>query len=381
MTADEAERADLHLPDLKIEGFRGIGELSIPRLARVTLLAGKNGVGKTTVLEAIRVYAARGRAPIIEEILLGREEIAPYVDEYEGEFMGPDLAALFHGRDDSWKYPNMEDETYKIGIASGNNRLTIDPFFHIDEERHTTIALEKLDSIRVKYGNLAKTVPSHFFVKRTPKSPSDLIRLLQDMTNESLHEERWSEIGSEALGPDPLDNGRIAEFWDRVVLTEEEDIIAQNLRPVIGEHIERIALTAPRNWTGRRAIVKIKGQARPVPLKSCGEGAVRFFGTGLAMANVGGGILLIDEAENGLHWSVQSDFWRMVLLGAKVNKVQVFATTHSWDCITGFARAINETPGTDGMLVRLDRDGGRIRAVDYTEEDLAVAAKQRIEVR
>ena len=51
----------LHLPNLSIKGFRGIDDLSIPHLGRVTLLAGKNSIGKTTVLDAVRVYAARGR--------------------------------------------------------------------------------------------------------------------------------------------------------------------------------------------------------------------------------------------------------------------------------------------------------------------------------
>lgn len=51
--------SDLFLPHLSIRGFRGITELVIPRLGRVTLLAGKNSVGKTTVLDAVRVYAAR----------------------------------------------------------------------------------------------------------------------------------------------------------------------------------------------------------------------------------------------------------------------------------------------------------------------------------
>ena len=56
-----ADNNNLHLPNLTIMGFRGIDELSIPRLGRVTLLAGKNSVGKTTVLEAVQGYAARGR--------------------------------------------------------------------------------------------------------------------------------------------------------------------------------------------------------------------------------------------------------------------------------------------------------------------------------
>lgn len=56
-----APKHGLHLPTLAINGFRGIRELSISRLGRVTLLTGDNGVGKTTVLEAVRVFAARGR--------------------------------------------------------------------------------------------------------------------------------------------------------------------------------------------------------------------------------------------------------------------------------------------------------------------------------
>ena len=62
-----AATKQLHLPSLSITGFRGIDTLTIPRLGRVTLLAGKNGVGKTTVLDAVRVYAAGGdiaRCPI-----------------------------------------------------------------------------------------------------------------------------------------------------------------------------------------------------------------------------------------------------------------------------------------------------------------------------
>ena len=48
------------LGSLSIKGFRGIDQLDIPRLGRVALLAGRNGVGKTTVLDAVRVYAAPG---------------------------------------------------------------------------------------------------------------------------------------------------------------------------------------------------------------------------------------------------------------------------------------------------------------------------------
>lgn len=63
-----------HLPSLSIVGFRGIRELHIPRLGGATLLAGKNGTGKTTVLEAVRAYAARGRETSTDETCQGAPE-------------------------------------------------------------------------------------------------------------------------------------------------------------------------------------------------------------------------------------------------------------------------------------------------------------------
>ena len=66
----------LHLPSLSIKGFRGIDALTIDRLGRVTLIAGKNSVGKTTVLDAIQVYAARGHYDILSQLLTSRQEVS-----------------------------------------------------------------------------------------------------------------------------------------------------------------------------------------------------------------------------------------------------------------------------------------------------------------
>ena len=90
---------------------------------------------------------------------------------------------------------------------------------------------------------------------------------------------------------------------------------------------------------------------------------------------------MIDEVENGLHYSVQPEFWRMVMQTAQANNVQVFATTHSWDCVSGFARAALESVDAEGLLYRLSRRRGYLQAVDYPEEELKIAADQHIEVR
>ena len=128
-------------------------------------------------------------------------------------------------------------------------------------------------------------------------------------------------------------------------------------------------------------MVKLKSHRRPVPLRSLGDGAMRMFGIALALANSRDGFLLIDEAENGIHHGLQRDFWRMVLQTAQANNVQVLATTHSWDCVVGFARAVLECEDIEGALARVERYDGKLRAVMYSERNLRVAAEQNIEVR
>ncbi len=72
---------NLPLPNLSIKGFRGIEALDIPRLGRVTLLAGQNGVGKTTVLEAVKLYALHASYWIVNELLVACEEFAAATDK------------------------------------------------------------------------------------------------------------------------------------------------------------------------------------------------------------------------------------------------------------------------------------------------------------
>ena len=131
----------------------------------------------------------------------------------------------------------------------------------------------------------------------------------------------------------------------------------------------------------RQAVVKQQDSDRSVPLRSFGDGALRLYGVALALAYSNNGVLLIDEVENGIHHSVQQDYWRMVLQAALQNNVQVLATTHSWDCVRGFATEAAANDGAEGVLIRLERDDRSIRAIEYSEQELTIAARQEIEVR
>ena len=187
------------------------------------------------------------------------------------------------------------------------------------------------------------------------------------------------------MGPGLLSDEDFMRYWSAVALTDDEEQAMDALRLIFGTDLERVAVVRNDEPTGKefvqRVVAKLRGQSRPVPLQSLGDGALHLAGVVLALSNSRDGFLLIDEAENGIHHSVQGDLWRMVLKAAEANNVQVIATTHSFDCVRGFAQAMIECEGIEGALVRLERQDGHLRAVEYSERNLKAAAKSHIEVR
>ena len=388
MSDEHADR--LHLPNLSIGHFRGIDRLSIRRLGRVTLLAGRNGVGKTTVLEAVRVHAARGRPTALHELLNKREEFAADGDEDRDPVASPDYAALFHGRTAS------RDRPITIGPSSGEDDLRIEvstPSDWSPDQR------ELFADLRMEAGMLAVKVVYRDRHRLLPWLPAVREpggdwppRLYRRSGQQPLFDDgEWPVIECESLGPGLPANSRLARLWDSVVLAAAEYLSLEALR-LTAEGIERVNVVGDEaRWTsaglvgrqgiGRRVVVTLRGHPRPVPLKSLGDGVTRLFAAGLALANSRDGFLVVDEAENGIHYSVQPDFWRLVLRAAHQHNVQVLATTHSHDCVKGFARAAADVEEAEGVLVRLERDGDTVRAVEYTEEELETVAEQNIEVR
>ena len=373
----------LHLDSLVIEGFRGIDLLEIPRLGRVTLIAGKNGIGKTTVLEAVRVYAAGGRYSALAKLLNDREEVSTPNDEADieevGRPYGPDLSALFYGRD------LTRDARFSIGPYSEQLVVRTIPISEAEEEIQDRV-------FRIFGDEGAPMIQVHFRGKRASipwMSPSDF-SLASGVRRRMLQDSLGRENGSlyptmvcESFGPDRPTSRDIARLWSEVALTPDEDIAARAVGMVMGKPVNRVSVLTMQSSRSAKptAIARLEDSAYPVPLRSLGDGAVRLFTLVLAIANSKNGFLLIDEAENGLHYSIQRDFWRLVFRQSALHNVQVLVTTHSADCVRGFAEAANEDEGVEGVLVRLSRKGGALRAVMYDEEGLAITSRQRIEVR
>ena len=185
---------------------------------------------------------------------------------------------------------------------------------------------------------------------------------------------------------DSLSSSTVASLWQAVALNPEEDSVVNALR-ILEPDIERVAYVADE---GRRSyplgsregmVVKLQSLEQRVPIGTMGDGMWRMLALALALVQSKGGVLLVDEVDTGLHHTVMADMWKMVLETAKRLDVQLFATTHSYDCVYSLAAFSREKMGT-GEDVAIHRlEAGKDSSVVFTEKELALAAERGIEIR
>lgn len=99
-----------------------------------------------------------------------------------------------------------------------------------------------------------------------------------------------------------------------------------------------------------------------------------------------GGFFLIDEFENGLHYTVQEKIWELLFDMAQKLDIQVFATTHSWDCIESFSKVATSNKSSQGVLFRIGKsaktsDRGRVIATIFDESELQTITQADMEIR
>ncbi len=349
---------------LTIERFRAIRQLKIEGLGRVNLITGKNNTGKSSVLEALRLLASEGSPAVIDDILRLREEKD---GDPSGSQTMEEVSGLFRG------FPRFSNETEPIVISS-----------RAQASMKVTLKMKWIPRHHDRLGRKKS-------VRGVPTSDEEeLTQALEVDSNGDTH--LWLGFCGHSVGKEPPipceflgplsggQTGALAPLFDKIALTEFEEHVLHALQ-IIDSRISGVRMVGGETPNQeRRAIVRAEGFPRPVPLRTFGDGLNRLFGIALSLVNAKGGFLLIDEFENGMHHTVQTDVWRAIFKLAKDLDIQVFATSHSWDSIEAFQKAASEVP-EEGVLIRLTRKGRDIIPTVLSEDELAIAARDRIEVR
>lgn len=358
-----------------IENFRLFEELTVEPLARVNLIVGDNNVGKTALLEALWLHSG----PNVPEL-------AQRISGFRG-IPGSDprrwLHDIFYDFDPERKISFSAQGDWGKGartlkVMSRTAETSVTTFPSVDSPLAPQLGSQESDFLSmsaseivfdytdehegnfVSSGRLARTeMPSVPLLPNLPFFAGEAM-----IAHQAPMPKRPSNVFISArLRRGPEDD--VARFGE-VELAGFSSRIEDCLRQVAPE-IKRLTTISAAPTPMIYADI---GLSRPVPMAFLGDGVGRLLSMALAFHQARGGRVLIDEIENGLHYSKLQGVWKHVDLLSREFNVQVFATTHSYECIVAANNAFTDTESDELHLHRLYRRGGRVKAVSYDKESL-----------
>lgn len=347
------------LPDFRIQNFRCFRDLHLKGLGRVNLLVGKNNTGKSTVLEALSLWSKEGSPAVIQSILQTRSRAPTDPADQVRKAM-----SLFRdGADGAIGSP------YSLTLGPTGDSLVV-RLVLVSAGRQ----IEDLNSRLIPHD--AKW---QLFYEGTDVGLEEVpLDIVFSETKPSI--DPWG-LGKPRAITVPVGGlywQQLQQFWSNIAGNAGEDEVVSALQ-LIEPDVASVRLLVD---AGGRLHWRIRRRNRPEaePLESFGDGMRRVLELALALVNSRKGMILIDEFENGIHFEAEEPLWRWLLEAATKLDVQVFATTHSLDCVRGFTNAIADHP-EQGTLYRLARWRGDIMAFAMDEQDLVTAARHEMEVR
>ena len=367
----------MFLPSFYLENFRIFDKLEVKRLGRVNLLVGRNNVGKSAFLEAVYIYAAGADPDVFSELIQSRQEHwkPRGQDDAKGFSFSP-FRHFFKGH----KIPLLKEAGFKLAAGANTTQLHIKTAAYVSEQTDKGFTRRKLtDSEEIE--NLGVEVG--VFVVAEQENNIQLLfsdeRGFDPRRRLFLSSKHSSASSAIQLVPTQgISGGKAAQLWDAVNLTDLADVVIDGLKLIEARLLGLAFVENPRE--DRLPLVKLQGQEERVPLKSLGDGVSRVFHIMLALVNAKDGVLLIDEFENGLHWTVQESVWRVLFQMAARLNVQVFCTTHSRDCIKAFDTVWQEFEN-EGAFFRLYAHNNEIRVREYDLETLSGSLETDVDVR
>jgi AAA15 family ATPase/GTPase len=363
------------LESLYIKNYRNLKELKINSLAGVNLITGRNNTGKSSLLEAIAIYANKLDISSIYQLLENRGEkiIQPNKDVVETNINL--FSSMF-----SERKMTFDNENAISIVASGNDLLRIQ-FAKYREKTEKDNNGNTVNTKQVVQENDDDFQAKELKIGLTVSYGKEKLVLLLDHHPVQLgYTPIPSKNNIQFVRSWNINTTLNGTLFDCITLTDKEKYVVEALR-IIEPDTDKIAFIAD-NTGERKTVVKLSSIAEVLPLQSMGDGINRILTIILALVNADNGFLLIDEFENGLHYTVQEQLWKMIFNLAQRLNTQVFVTTHSNDCIKSFENILNSSDNSyNGKLIRLDNKNGIIKQIEFNAEELQIANNQNIEIR
>lgn len=324
-----------HFTRVQIQQFKKITGLNIENLRRVNLFAGPNNSGKTTILEAVYLLCHQNDISALLELAKSRNRTTGVTPQYlyslleqniavRGEFNACAVSASIA------RYQDPHVEKFDDYITS----------IQADGEVEEQSACMKLHLYGSNQPNREYAAIQH--ICRTIYSspyhyqPEELYQLYAKAVEAKINGE--------------MVFGKVLEFIRRIDPNIKNIFLVEEN----GEKSFRVDSEAFRD--------------KNVELSSYGEGLVRIFELALGVSNCRNGVLLIDEFETAIHYSLLVEFTKFIHELADAFNVQIFITTHSKECIDAFVKNQYRNEEISAYLVQDTEAGSMIKNI--TGEDL-----------
>lgn len=378
--------AQTMISSINIQGYRGFQQFEMSSLGRVNLLVGTNNSGKTSVLEAIFLLSSTGDPFAMWQMLWRRGERLPQGPMQENDRpqrrarIELDVAHMFYGHEvqpgstiriSSENQSSHRMMQYKVEEVSPRDQPDL---FGVEDEGPLTsrlvLSMEGIPKPQALIVPLTRSGGIHSEMLETASRRGRM--RMSDVTSNYF-------VTTDSLGSDEL-----IGLWNKIALTSSEELVLRALQ-FLDPKIERIASQAPVSpyylpLSRGGFIIKHRDFEQPIPIGSMGDGMWRMLAMAIAITQCKGGVLLVDEIDTGLHYTVMAKMWRLIFNAAKEFDVQVFATTHSSDCVYSLAELWKEVDQNNTIsLQRIEPN--KSHSIPYNEEELAIAAEKEIEVR
>lgn len=350
--------------NIEIKNFRGIDHLEINDFSRVNVLLGQNSSGKSSVLECLLLIMGMSNPDLPQTINSIRSR----------SFSGfSDLSYMFHNYDLKVK-PEISSELFD----NTKRHLSLDLTYVFDEK--TQIGLQD--------GQIPTSETKTFL--NTLKMLFDVESGQQKSTNEcSLTVNQQGLISNKKLAEGYLEKNSVAFLSsDLAAGNPANDLVElakRRLKDTVTEQLKHFdSRITTLEILNNVAYVGLEGINQLLAVNMQGDGLRRYLNIVAASANPMNNILLIDEIENGLHYSAYKKLWEAIFALATTTNKQVFVTTHSKETLSHLNEMLEEHPEyqQEMRLYTIERTLKKgLQAYMITHEGLRGACDNDIELR
>jgi len=310
----------MNFKEISIFRFRSIKEISISDLKQVNLFVGKNNCGKTSILESLFIITGISNPKI--PITLNQFRDIEYILGDDKDYK------LIFNQLDYQKGIKIE-----AIIGEQKRELEIKPHFQTGEGKRTS-TLDENSFKKPDYDSLSETSNISgldYSFKIDEKSYKTAI-YRKGLLYEQLEPKNYKEtiVGTYVYPKSILQ--LLPNRLNNLIVRKKISGIIKILQKV-DKNIVSVSIGTDK------LIYFDTGLPELVPINVMGDGIRRLLSIIVTIANQKNGFVFIDEIENGFHHKTLKILWQAIFDTAREYNVQIFATTHSYECIKSFQEA------------------------------------------